>query len=132
MPKRNHPSFGRPRAVRGDDLFDTPPIALEPLFGHEPLLAGVRVVCEPFCGKGNLVIALRARGLTVHASDKNDRGCPDSTVFVFLAMIARPPGCDVLVSNPPYAGAMGHIEHAWALGFRVVVLLLELSFLRTD
>jgi hypothetical protein len=67
----------------------------------------------------------------VHASDKNDRGCPDSRVFLFQAMTARPPDCDVLVSNPPYAGAMGHLEHAWALGFRVVVLLLSTSFLHT-
>jgi hypothetical protein len=74
-PSRRRPSFGRPRAVRGLDLFDTPPIALRPLFEHEPLLAGVTTVVEPFCGKGNLVIAMRARGLTVHASDILDRGC---------------------------------------------------------
>ena len=57
---RRRPSFGRSRAVRGLDLFDTPPIALGPLFEHEPLLAGVTTVAEPFCGKGNLVIAMRA------------------------------------------------------------------------
>ena len=62
------PSVARD-AVRGLDLFDTPPIALGPLFAHEPLLAGVTAVCEPFCGLGNLVVAMRARGLTVHASD---------------------------------------------------------------
>ena len=100
------PSFGRSRAERGDDLFDTPPVALGPLFVHEPLLAGVTTLAEPFCGVGNLVMAMRARGLTVHASDKNARGCPDSTVLDFLAMTARPPGCDVLVSNPPYRIAM--------------------------
>ena len=66
------PSLGRPRKVRGLDQFDTPPIALGPLFEHEPLLVGVTTVCEPFCGKGNLVIAMRARGLTVHASDSRD------------------------------------------------------------
>ena len=88
-------------------------------------------VAEPFCGKGNLVIAMRARGLTVFASDILDRGCPDSTVLDFRAMTERPPGCDVLISNCPYAGAMGFIEHALALGFRVVVLLLKLSFLCT-
>jgi hypothetical protein len=130
-PSRHRPSFGRPRAVRGLDLFDTPPIALEPLFAHEPLLQGVTSVAEPFSGKGNLVIAMRARELIVHASDIRDRGCPDSTVRDFRHMAERPPGCDVLVSNPPYADAMGFIEHAWALGFRVVVLLLKLSFLCT-
>jgi len=48
------PSFGRSRAVRGLDLFDTPPVALGPLFEHEPLLAGVAAVAEPFCGKATL------------------------------------------------------------------------------
>jgi hypothetical protein len=126
------PSLGRPRAVRGLDQFDTPPVALDPLFEHEPLLAGVTRVCEPFCGKGNLVLAMRARGLTVFASDIVDRGCPDSAVLDFRSMIERPPGCDVLVSNCAYADAMGHIEHALALRFRVIVLLLKLSFLCTD
>src|SRR4029077_3925005 len=125
------PSFGRSRAVRGFDLFDTPPVALGPLFEHEPLLAGVTTVAEPFCGKGNLVVAMRERGLTVFASDILDRGCPGSTVLDFRAMTERPPGCGVLISNCPYHGAMGFIEHALALGFRVVVLLLKLSFLCT-
>ena len=125
------PSFGRSRAVRGLDLFDTPPIALGPLFAHEPLLAGVTTVAEPFCGKGNLVIAMRARGLTVIASDICDRNCPDSTVLDFRAMTTRPLGCDVLLSNPPYGDAMDYLEHAWALRFRVVVFLLPPSFLCT-
>jgi hypothetical protein len=130
-PSRHRPSFGRPRAVRGLDLFDTPPIALHPLFEHEPLLTNVTSVAEPFCGKGNLVLAMRQRGLTIHASDILDRGCPDSTTLNFLAMTRRPPDCDVLISNCSYAGAMDFIEHALALRFRVVALLLKLSFLCT-
>ena len=105
------------RAVRGLDLFDTPPIALGPLFAHEPLLAGVTAVCEPFCGLGNLVVAMRARGLTVHASDILDRGCPDSTVLDFPAMTERPAGCDVLLSNCPYAGR--HEPHRTRAGARL-------------
>ena len=49
----NRPFFGRALAVRGLDCFDTPPIALDPLFVNEPLLAGVRAVAEPFAGRGN-------------------------------------------------------------------------------
>ena len=127
----SRPSFGRTRAERGRDQFDTPPIALEPLFEREPLLAGVTTVCEPFAGKGNLVIAMRARGLVVHASDIEDRGCPDSIVLDFLKMTHRPQGCDVLLSNPPYGERMACLEHAWALGFRLVVFLLPPSFLYT-
>jgi hypothetical protein len=119
--KPGRPSFGRSKKERGLDQFDTPPIALAPLFEHEPLLKGVTAVCEPFCGLGNLAIAMRERGLVVHASDIQDRGCPGSVTLDFRAMASRPPDCDVLLSNPPYADAMGHLEHAWGLGFRLVV-----------
>ena len=130
-PAKRRPSFGRPKAERGLDQFDTPPIALPPLFVHEPLLANVTSICEPFCGRGNLVVAMRLSGLTVHASDIEDRGCPDSVVLDFLAMKQRPWGCDVLLSNPPFGIAMDCLEHAWRLGFRLVVFLLEPSFLHT-
>ena len=74
---------------------------------------------------------MRARGLVVHASDIQDRGCADSTVIDFLAMTERPASCDVLLSNPPYAKTMKIIEHAWALGFRLIVFLLQTSFVHT-
>ena len=126
------PSFGRSKSERGLDQFDTPPIALEPLFAHESLLAGVKVICEPFAGKGNLVMAMRARGIAVHASDIQDRGCPDSTVLDFLEMTQRPEGCDVLLSNPPFRPALKIIEHAFKLGFRLVILLLKTQFLNGE
>ena len=136
MSKRNRPSFGRPKAERGLDLFDTPVIALAPLFEHEPLLSGVKSVCEPFCGKGSLVLGMRARGIRVHASDIQDRGCPNSRVLDFLAMTRRPKGCDTLISNCAYDGAAGgameFIEHALAIEFRLIVLLLKLQFLCTE
>ena len=128
-PAKRRPSLGRSKSERGLDQFDTPPIALAPLFAHEPLLAGLTIVCEPFCGLGNLVIAMRERGLTVHASDIMDRGCPDSVVLDFLKMTDRPLDCDVCCPDPPFSIAMEIIEHAWRLGFRLVILLMEPSFL---
>lgn len=128
---KRRPSLGRSKSERGLDQFDTPPIALPPLFVHEPLLANVTSICEPFCGRGNLVVTMRLYGLTVHASDIEDRGCPDSVVLDFLEMTQRPGGCDVLLSNPPFGIAMEIIEHAWRLGFRLVIILLEPSFLHT-
>ena len=102
-PATSRPSLGRSLAVRGLDLFVTPPVALGPLFEHEPLLAGVTTVSEPFCGKGNLVVAMRERGLTVFASD--------------IAIVATrfdgarlsdhdraAAGCDVLISGRPMNG----------------------------
>lgn len=109
---RRRPSLGRPLSERGLDLFDTPPIALAPLFTHEPHLMNASSVCEPFAGKGNLVTALRERGRTVYASDIRARSCPDSTVQDFFTMAERPPECRLLLSNPPFARAMETIEHA--------------------
>jgi len=131
-PTKRRPSLGRSKSERGLDQFDTPPVALAPLFAHEPLLANVKAVCEPFCGLGNLVGAMRARGITVHASDIQYRGCPDSTVLDFLEMTQRPDGCDVLLSNPPYAKAVEMIEHAFGLGFRIVIFLLKANFSSTE
>jgi hypothetical protein len=131
MIKRNRPSFGRKKSERGFDQFDTPPEALVPLFVHEPLLQGVTSICEPFCGQGNLVVPMRLRGIKVYASDIQYRGCPDSIELDFLKMPCRPPDCDVLLSNPAFSGAMGFIEHALKLEFRVVILLLKLTFLST-
>jgi hypothetical protein len=123
------PSFGRTLAVRGLDMFDTPPAALGPLFAHEPLLRGVTSVCEPFCGRRNLVTAMRERGLVVHASDIFSRGCPDSTTLDFFDMAERP--CSTLISNPPYAQVTALLEHAWRLRFRTVAFLCVSSFLQT-
>jgi hypothetical protein len=131
LPRRHRPSFGRPRSIRGLDLFDTPPKALDPLFVHEPLLRGVTCIGEHFAGKGNFVIPMRARGITVHASDILDRGCPDSSVFDFFAMTTSPPNCRVILTNPAFTRAMDAIEHALAIGFDVVIFLLKLSFLCT-
>jgi hypothetical protein len=131
LPRRGRPSFGRPRSARGLDLFDTPAKGIVPLFAHEPLLEAVTSVGEHFAGRGNLVLAMRARGITVHASDILDRGCPDSTVCDFFAMTAPPEGCRVFLTNPAFACAMEAIEHAFTIGFEVVIVLLKLGFLCT-
>jgi hypothetical protein len=129
--RRQHISHGRPLKIRGLDAYDTPVTALVPLLIHEPLLAGVTSISEPFAGAGNLVHELRARGIAVHASDIAPRGCADCGALDFFKMTARPQGCNVLLSNPAYAGAMETIEHAFALEFDVVILLLKLGFLCT-
>ena len=118
----NRPSFGRALSIRGFDLFDTPKEALDPLFVHEPLLAGVTSVSEPFCGKGNLVTAMRERGIKVFASDIFDRGCPYAGVFDFFDMTKAP--CPLLLSNPPYSQATVMFEHAFKIGFCTVIFLL--------
>jgi hypothetical protein len=68
---------------------------------------------------------------STYASDIEDRGCPGSEILDFFKMKHRPGDCDVLVSNPPFAEAMRIIEHAFALGFRIIVLLLKANFTST-
>ena len=131
LPRRHRPSFGRSRAIRGLDLFDTPTKAMGPLFAHEPLLANVTSVCEPFVGKGNLAYAMRKRGIEVHASDIIDRGCLDAAVIDFFTMTEPPAACRVIVTNPPFRRSMEFIEHALAIGFDVVVFLAKIGFLCT-
>jgi hypothetical protein len=129
---RRRPSFGRPLSKRGFDLFDTPPEALNPLFAHEPLLWDVTHLDERFAGKGNLVLTMRSWGITVYASDILDRGCPGATVRDFFQLKRPGRNSRVLLSNPPYARAMEAIEHAFAIGYDVVIFLLKTTFLHTD
>ena len=125
----HRPSFGRTLSIRGLDMFDTPPVALAPLFVQEPLLRGVTAIAEPFAGRGNLAVAMRARGIVVHASDIFDRGCADSRTIDFFDVVEAP--CPVLVSNPPYSQATALLEHAFAIGFGVVIFLLTTNYLHT-
>ena len=75
------------------------------------------------------MIAMRERGLTVHASDIEDRGCPDSTVLDFLdddAAAVRAATCCCRIR--PIAEAMessstpGRSDSAWS------ILLLKRQF----
>ena len=64
---------------RGDDLYETPPVAVTALLERETLPS---VVWEPACGPGAIVGVLRAAGHTVIATDLNDWGCPDRISWV--------------------------------------------------
>ena len=58
---------------RGDDLYETPAVAVTALLERETLPS---VVWEPACGPGAIVSVLRAAGHTVIATDLNDWGSP--------------------------------------------------------
>ena len=128
---RRRPSLGRSRAVRGLDQFDTPPVALDPLFEHEPLLAGVTACASRSAARATWSSPCAPAGSPCSPATSSTAAVPIPRCSTSAAMTERPPGCDVLLSNCAYADAMGHIEHALALGFRVIVLLLKLSFLCT-
>ena len=57
---------------RGDELCETPPVAVTALLELETLPS---VVWEPACGPSAIVSVLRAGGHI--ATDLNDWGCPD-------------------------------------------------------
>jgi hypothetical protein len=56
-------------AARKDDLYETPPEAVEALMRVEQL---PHHIWEPACGPGSIVGILRATGHRVYATDLND------------------------------------------------------------
>ena len=95
---------------RGDDLYETPPVAVEALLRHERL---PHRLWEPACGPGNIVNVLRAAGHEVIGSDLVDYG--DPTHFYrrdFLLERKPPDGCQGIVTNPPFKLVEQFVAHA--------------------
>jgi len=129
--KGNLPGIGRaPLSERGDDLYETPPVAVHALLRVEAL---PKVIWEPACGPGSIVKVLRGAGYRVFASDLVNRGCPDSDSGVdFLMERSRPYGVEAIVTNPPFKIGNEFVAHALELGVPKVVMLLRLQFLESD
>jgi|SRR6478752_730001 hypothetical protein len=114
---------------RGDDLYETPPVAVAALLKRETLPP---VVWEPACGPGAIVSVVRAAGHTVIATDLNDWGCPDSQPRRdFLFEQRAPDGCECILTNPPYKLAQEFVLKARELVPKVV-MLLRLVFLESE
>ena len=116
-------------AKRGDDLYETPGVAVEALLRHEQL---PHWLWEPAAGRGAIVNVLRAAGHAVIASDLVDYGFP--THFCgrdFLMERKAPEGCEAIVTNPPFKLAEEFVAHALQLCPRVV-MLLRLAFLESE
>jgi hypothetical protein len=89
-----------PLAVRGNDLYETPPVAVHALLRVETL---PKVLWEPACGPGSIVTVLRGAGYRVYATDLADYRCPDSDGGVDFLMEGLPPfPIGAVVTNPPY------------------------------
>jgi hypothetical protein len=118
-----------PLSERGNDLYETPPVAVHALLKVEPL---PRVIWEPACGPGSIVNVLRSAGHRVYASDLVSYGCPESDSRIdFLMERSTPHGVEAIVTNPPYKIAGDFVAHAFALGIPKVVMLLRLLFLES-
>lgn len=117
---------------RGNDLYETPPEAVDALLKAETL---PKDIWEPACGPGAIVGVLRAAGHRVLATDLVGYDCPESEGGMdFLTRVPWPhPDC--IVTNPPYKLAGQFVIRGLALCSKVI-MLLRLPFLegvrRTD
>jgi hypothetical protein len=130
MPTANLVTQNRKHALseRGLDSYETPECAVHGLLGVEQL---PRRVWECACGPGAIVSVLRAVGHDVVASDVFDYGCPDSTTADFLTTTAAPPGCEAIVTNPPFRAINEFIEHGLGLVPRLI-MLARLALLESE
>jgi hypothetical protein len=116
-------------ADRKNDLYETPPVAVEALLRVEKLPP---VVWECACGPGSIVRVLRDAGHIVYATDLVDYGCADSASRVdFLLETRAPAAVEAIVTNPPYKLAQQFVEKALDLCPRVY-MLLRLAFLESE
>lgn len=119
-----------PLADRGDDLYETPTVAVDALLRFHDL---PQSIWEPACGPGAIVRALRAAGKTVLASDLVDYASPDqdSAGWDFLMEQQAPAGIQAIVTNPPFKNAGEFVAHALKLCPKVV-MLLRLAFIESE
>lgn len=126
--------------ARGDDFYASPYAAIPPLLVSEGRKLPKKI-WEGACGNGALVLPLRNRGFTVHATDLNDWGCPGSEWEVdFLGPIAAQTGATLndlwgdkwgIATNPPFNIIEPFIERAVAMA-PYVAILCRLAFLESE
>src|SRR5690242_17738580 len=107
---------------RGNDLYETPEVAVWALLGVEHIPS---CVWEPACGPGAIVRVLRKAGHRVHATDLVDYASPDQDAsgWDFLSEQACPPDVEAIVTNPPFKLAGEFVAHALKLCPKVYMLL---------
>ena len=115
---------------RGNDLYETPPVAVEALLRVENV---PNFVWEPACGPGSIVRVLRASGRQVLATDLVDYASPDQdhAGWDFLLERSAPPGIEAIVTNPPFKNAGEFVAHSLTL-CPTVMMLLRLAFIESE
>jgi hypothetical protein len=111
-------------ADRGDDLYETPAVAVEAMLRAERLPTWLRI-WEPACGRGNIVKVLRARGNEVLATDLIDYGSKHRNTFYghdFLTKGSQDK-IEAIITNPPFKLAEAFVRHAIDICPRVITLL---------
>ncbi len=116
---------------RGDDLYETPEVAVRALLGVEHL---PHFIWEPACGPGAIVKVLREAGHHVFGSDLCCYETPfqDAAGWDFLSETRCPrPSIEAIVTNPPFKLAHEFVAHALKLCPKVY-MLLRLAFLESE
>lgn len=131
-PSARATSMGNHRGAakdRGNDLYETPPVAVEALLRVEALPP---VVWDCCCGPGNITRVLRQHGHTVEASDLGNYHCEDSRAWIdFLRERQAPKGVGAIVINPPFRLSGEFVRHGLDL-VRHVIILQRLNFLEGE
>lgn len=127
------------KAIRGDDFYASPYAALPPLLMAEGRKLP-RTLWEPAAGNGALVIPLRNRGYTVHATDLRNWGCPDCEPEIdFTGELAAQYGAKLaeqndqfgIVTNPPFGIIQEFIDRAADMA-PYAAILARLAFLESE
>src|SRR5690348_6215810 len=87
-----------PLSERGDDLYETPDVAVHALMRAEEL---PRCIWEPCCGPGRIVRVLKGAGHDVIASDLVNYEWGHFHGWDFLNEMKVPTGVEAIVTNPP-------------------------------
>lgn len=99
-----------------------------------------KVIWEPACGNGALVVPLRNRGFHTVATDLHDWGCPDAqTGLDFTGNSATAVAAQLsmdhdrfgIITNPPFNIIEEFVERAVAMA-PYVALLCRLAFLESE
>jgi hypothetical protein len=118
-----------PLSERGDDLYETPHVAVSALLRVEKLPP---MIWEPACGSGHIVSVLRGAGHEVIAGDLVNYGCPLSFHGIDFLMERRAPhDVKCIVTNPPFKLAGEFVAKALEL-CPTVIMLLRLAFLESE
>lgn len=116
-----------PLSDRGDDLYETPAVAVAALLRVETLPPSI---WEPACGPGAIARVLRLAGHGVLATDLVDYASPDQDASGRDFLMERATGAGAIVTNPPFKLAGEFVAHGLALCPKVV-MLLRLAFLES-
>ena len=117
-------------AERGLDLYETPAVATRALLRAELVPLSV---WEPCAGRGAITRVLLEQGHDVISSDIYDYKPNPPLDFVadFLTQKQMPPGCECILTNPPFQIVEKIVAHALELS-PIVILLLRLAFLESE